>query len=84
LFYLELDSPDPKERESGKGQIKQLYPDIEEKHDKFFEKNNDLNKFLETKFENQITETVIDKLYSIKMEEYRRALESFIHKEDEK
>jgi hypothetical protein len=82
--YRVLYSPDSRERESGKGQIKQLYPDIEEKHDKFFERNNDLNKFLETKFENGIVETVIDKLYNINMEEYRRALESFRHKEDEK
>jgi hypothetical protein len=72
--YRVLYSPDSRERESGKGQIKQLYPDIEEKHDKF----------LETKFENGIVETVIDKLYNINMEEYRRALESFRHKEDEK
>jgi len=60
--YKQLNSPEPRERQSGENEIKQIYPDIEKKHDRFFERRNDLNKFLETKFENEITETVIDKL----------------------
>ena len=68
------------DREHAKSEIKKLYPDIEKEHNKFFENRDDLNRFLETTLNNE-TEKVVDRLYSIDMESYRRAIESFRQEE---